>query len=59
MDLIDELEASGRALVLYPDEMPVERTEHDKEKLEAAWQQGRAQAEHACDAWLAWMTAKL
>ena len=59
MDLIDELEASGRALVLYPDEMPIERTEHDKEKLEAAWQQGRAQAEHACDAWLAWMTAKL
>ena len=59
MDLIDELEASGRALVLYPDEMPIERTEHDKEKLEAAWQQGRAQAEQACDAWLAWMTAKL
>ena len=56
MDLIDQLEAEGRALVLYPEEMPIERTEHNTAKLEAAWQQGRTQAEHHFDEWLDWMT---
>lgn len=55
MDLLDRLEAEGRALVLYPDEMPVERSERDRAKLEAAWQLGRNQAERDFDSWLAWM----
>ncbi len=55
MDLIDQLEAEGRALVLYPDEMPIERTEHDRDTLEAAWEDGRTQAEYNFDRWLSWL----
>ena len=55
MDLIDQLEEEGRALVLYPEEMPIERTEHDITKLEATWQKGRDQATRNLDQWLAWM----
>ena len=56
MDLIDQLEAEGRALVLYPDEMPIERAEHDRHKLEAAWQSGRYQAEYNFERWLKWLS---
>lgn len=55
MDFIDQLEAEGKALVLYPEEMPVERTETDHDKLAASWQLGRAQAEAQIDTWLDWM----
>ena len=55
MDFIDQLEQEGRALVLYPEEMPIDRTEHDTVKLENAWQKGRAQATRNIDQWLAWM----
>ena len=54
-EFIDQLEQEGRALVLYPEEMPIDRTEHDTVKLENAWQKGRAQATRNIDQWLAWM----
>lgn len=55
MEFIETLEAQGRALVLYPEEMPIERTEHDPATLEAAWQLGRTQALAHFDEWLDWM----
>lgn len=58
MDLIDRLEEEGRALVLYPDEMPIERTEHDRDTLESAWQDGRTQAEYNFERWLDWLSAE-
>lgn len=55
MALIEKMEAEGRALVLYPETMPVSRTDHDRELLEQAWEAGREQAKNHIDEWLDWM----
>ena len=55
MALLEEMEASGQALVIYPDEMPLTRTSSDPEELEAAWEMGLAQGRAQVDDWLAWL----
>lgn len=51
MDHIDELEAQGRALVLYPEEMPLTRSDIKPEDLQCGYKMGRAQAERDFDSW--------
>lgn len=51
MDEIDRLEAAGQALVLYPEEMPLTRTEMHEEVLIAAYDAGRVQAQKSFAAW--------
>lgn len=55
MELIEKMEADGRALVLYPETMPVSRTDHEREILETTWALGREQAKNHMEAWLDWM----
>ena len=43
LDHVEELAAEGRALILYPDEMPVENTTVNPGKLAAAYDAGHAQ----------------
>lgn len=51
MEHIDELEREGRALVLYPDEMPLSRSDLKSEQLHEAFWRGRAQAERDFDSY--------
>ena len=55
MALIEKMEAEGRALVLYPETMPVSRTDHEREVLEKTWAMGREQAKNHLEEWLDWM----
>lgn len=55
MELIEAMEASGQALVIYPDEMPLTRTTSDPEALEAGWQKGLAQGHAQIEGWLEWL----
>ena len=55
MALIEKMEAEGRALVLYPETMPVSRTDHEREVLEKTWALGREQAKNHLEEWLDWM----
>ena len=55
MALIEKMEADGRALVLYPETMPVSRTDHEREVLEKTWALGREQAKNHLEEWLDWM----
>lgn len=55
MEFIEKMEAEGRALVLYPETMPITRTDHEREALENAWELGRNQAKNHIDEWLDWM----
>ena len=46
MDRLDEMEASGKALVLRPEEpLGIKRTESDPDRLEEVYQKGRREAE--------------
>ena len=51
MDHIDELEAQGKALVLYPQDMPLTRSDLKAEDLKRGYEMGRAQAERDFDSW--------
>lgn len=55
MEFLEKLEAEGRALVLYPETMPVDRTEQNHAALEKAWGLGREQSTRHLDEWLDWM----
>lgn len=48
---IERLESTGQALVLYPEEMPLTRTERDEAALIAGYNAGKLQAEKSFDEW--------
>ena len=51
LDLLDLLEAEGRAYVFYANDQGVANTERDEAKLTANFQRGRRQAQAELDAW--------
>ncbi len=45
IEALDALEREGRALVIYPDEMPLKSTTIDYRQLDSAWKAGSAQGQ--------------
>ena len=50
-----ELEREGKAMVFFPEVMPVENSERDVAKLAAAHELGLAQAARELPAWKEWL----
>ena len=51
-EVIEQLESDGKALVFYPDDMRIQNTERNLQKLKQSFNAGMAQTVREWDSWM-------